>query len=74
MFKNILIGLFLISTAIFGYLYETEKKKNIDLDINNSKIQRELAFNDSLSKGKDVIILELDSAYKASEEEKANVK
>jgi hypothetical protein len=73
MFKNILIGIFLVATAAFAYLYETEKSKNIELSINNTKVERELIYIDSLSVLKDVTIAEQDSANKAYVKEIAEI-
>lgn len=77
MFNKILIVITLLSVitaGIFAYLYQSEKHLNIDLSINNTVYQRELVFNDSISKIKDITISELEDAYKISETDNANFK
>ncbi len=49
MFKNTLIGIFLVGTAVFAYLYETEKKKVEKLTTTTIKQDRAIAFVDSIN-------------------------
>ncbi len=74
MFKNILIGIFLVAAAAFAYLYETEKSLNEDLNMEQVRYQRDLAFSDSINT---VVInanTELTNANRVYQEENANVK